>query len=198
MLDTAFTLLLPALNRVLDTQPALVARLAAQGGKAAELIIPPARLRMAITTEGRLAAPPADAPGTVSITLGASIPPRLLLGDKSALREARVDGDTGLANDLMALLEEFDWALALRPLVGDIAAARAAQAIAGFGQWRGQARQSLDRNLGGWLGQESGLLVDRLTMARFVDQVDELRDAADRLAARLALLEARGGRDSGG
>lgn len=198
MLDTAFALLLPALNRVLDTQPALVARLAAQAGRTAELAMPPARLRLAITTEGRLAAPAADAPNTVSITLGATIPPRLLLGDKAALREARVEGDSSLANDLMALLEQFDWALALRPLVGDIAAARAAQAIAGFGQWRGQARQSLDRNLGGWLGQESGLLVDRLTMARFVDQVDELRDAADRLAARLALLEARGGRDSGG
>lgn len=198
MLDTAFALLLPALNRVLDTQPALVARLAAQAGRTAELAMPPARLRLAITAEGRLAAPAADAPNTVSITLGATIPPRLLLGDKAALREARVEGDSSLANDLMALLEQFDWALALRPLVGDIAAARAAQAIAGFGQWRGQARQSLDRNLGGWLGQESGLLVDRLTMARFVDQVDELRDAADRLAARLALLEARGDRDSGG
>lgn len=191
MLDATLPLLLPALNRVLDTQPALVARLAAQAGKTAEVIMPPLRLRLAIGAEGRLAAPPADTPGSVTITLDAGIPPRLLLGDKAALRTARVEGDGGLASDLTALLEEFDWALALRPLVGDIAAARAAQAFAGFDRWRGQARQALDRNLGGWLGQESGLLVDRLSLDRFVAQADELRDACDRLAARLALLEAR-------
>jgi ubiquinone biosynthesis protein UbiJ len=193
MLPSPTALLTPALNRLLDTQPALVATLGQHGGKVATVILPPFTLRLAITPEGRLAPAAADAPAAVSITLGADIPPRLLLGDREALRGARVDGDGGLANDLMGVLDRFDWALALRPWVGDILAARAAQALAGFGQWRTQARAALERNASGWFSQESGLLVDRLTMTRFVAETDELRDATERLAARLALLEGRSG-----
>lgn len=189
------TLLTPALNRLLDTQPALVATLAEHGGKVAAVVLPPFSLRLAITPEGRLATAAAGAAAAVSITLGPDIPPRLLLGDRDALRAARIDGDGGLANDLMTVLDRFDWALALRPWLGDILAARAAQALAGVGRWRTQARAALDRNAAGWLAQESGLLVDRLTLARFVAETDELRDATARLAARLALLEAKAGSD---
>lgn len=192
---TPVALLTPALNRLLDTQPALAATLAEHGGKVAAIVLPPFALRLAITPEGRLAAAAAGAEAAVRITLGADIPPRLLLGDRDALRAARIDGDGGLANDLMAVLERFDWALALRPWLGDILAARAAQAISGIGRWREQARAALERNAAGWLAQESGLLVDRLDMARFVAETDELRDAVDRLAARLALLETRTGGD---
>lgn len=184
-------LLLPALNRLLETQPALLATLAGQGGKVADLVLPPFALRVAIAPEGRLAEAPADAEVAVTITLAADIPVRLLLGDREALRSARVDGDGGLANDLMDALVRFDWALALRPWLGDILAARAAQAMAGLGQWRDQAGAALARNASGWLAQESGLLVSRLEMARFVTETDELRDAAERLAARVALLEGR-------
>lgn len=193
MLDTALPLLLPALNRVLDTQPALLAGLAAHGGKVAQVVLPPFNLRLAIAIDGHLGRAGAEQPTTTTITLGADIPPRLLMGDKDALRSARIEGDGGLASDLMAALDQFDWALALRPYLGDIAAARAAQFFTGFSQWRDQARASLDRNLSAYLNQESGLLVDRLTMRHFVAEVDELRDAAARLDARLAVLEAKAG-----
>lgn len=193
MLSAPIALLLPALNRLLDTQPGLVETLAGHAGKTASILLPPFTLDLAISQEGRLAQPEGDTPATVTITLGPNIPPRLLLGDRDALRSARVDGDGALANDLMEVLARFDWALALRPWLGDILAARAAQALAGFGQWRGLARAALDRNTGGWLAQESGLLVDRLEMARFVAETDELRDAAARLSTRLALLEAKAG-----
>ena len=96
-----------------------------------------------------------------------------------------------LASDIAAAFAGFDWALALRPYLGDIAAARAAQVLSAFGHWRRQAHAALGRSLAEYATFEAGMLVDRQAARRFVAEVDELRDAAARLEARLSLLEAK-------
>jgi ubiquinone biosynthesis protein UbiJ len=100
-----------------------------------------------------------------------------------------VEGDGTLAADLSAALAEFDWALALRPVVGDMAAARAAQAVEGLGRWREKAQEAVGRSIAEYLTYEAGMLADKQAVRQFVAEVDEVRDAAARLEARLALLE---------
>ncbi|MGQ9686397.1 MAG: hypothetical protein ACUVT2_08850, partial [Thiobacillaceae bacterium] len=121
------------------------------------------------------------------------IPPEVmltlpLLGGE-ALAGARVTGDGVLAGDLMRLLKDLDWAVALAPYLGPVAAARADEALHGVARWHANARQALAQALAEYLVHETRLLVEAEAVREFVRAVDELREGADRLAARIAVLE---------
>lgn len=187
MLDDA--LLLPALNRLLDTQPTLRDRLARHAGKQALLRLPPLRIGFGINEDGHFGRLAPEKATDTEITVTPDLLLGLLAGDSSVLNRAKISGDGVLASDISAALNGFDWALALRPYLGDIAATRTAQAIAAFGQWRQQAHAALGRSFAEYATFEAGMLVDRLAVRAFVADVDETRDAAARLEARLKLLE---------
>jgi ubiquinone biosynthesis protein UbiJ len=190
MLDDA--LLLPALNRLLSTQPALRERLARHSGKQAMLRLPPLGFGFGIGEDGRLGRLDPDMPTDTEIVVTPDLLLGLLAADRGNLNRAKVSGDGVLASDIAAALDGFDWALALRPYLGDIAAARAAQAMAAFGHWREQAHAVVGRSLTEYATYEAGMLVDRHAIDQFVLEVDLLRDATARLEARLNLLEDRG------
>jgi ubiquinone biosynthesis protein UbiJ len=177
------------LDRLLATQPSLRARLAAHAGKSARIGLPLGGFAFTLGENGALAPLAPETPPDSVITLSADVLMRLVLGDKEALRQARVDGDGVLAADISAALDAFDWALALRPVLGDIAAARVDQAIAGFGAWRAKAHEAVGMALSEYAVHEAGMLASRPAVARFGAEVDALRDDVARLEARLALLE---------
>jgi ubiquinone biosynthesis protein UbiJ len=185
--------LLSLLDRQLRIQPGARACLARHAGKQATLRLPLAAVSFRITDDGGVTAPDPDAAVATEITLAPENLFALVLGEREALVRAAVAGDGVLAADLSAALDQFDWALALQPYLGDILAARAAQAFAGFGRWREQAQLSLGRNLAEYATFEADLLADRHAVRRFVADVDTLRDDLARLEARLALIE-RGGK----
>jgi len=179
------------IERLFATQPTARARLAAHAGKCVRIELPLGSLAFAVGDAGALAAAaPATTPDTV-IRVAGTLLFRLALGERDALRQARIEGDGVLAADLSAALDSFDWALALRPLIGDIAAARVDQAIAGVAAWRDQAHTALGASLAEYAVHEAGLLAARPALERFLADVDTLRDDTARLAARLAVLEAR-------
>lgn len=183
------TPLFAALARLLATQPTLRARLIGHAGKHVRIRLPLVVMAFRITEDGNLAVADPALPFATEITIPGDVLLTLVAGQKDALKRASVEGDGTLAADISAALDEFDWALALRPTVGDMAAARAAQAIEGFGNWRRQAHEAIGRNLAEYTTFEAGLLADKEAVRQFVAEVDELRDAAARLEARLALLE---------
>ncbi len=182
---------LSLLNRLLDTQPGARARLAGHAGKTARIDLPLGGLSFSLAEGGLLSPAAADVVPDTTIRLSADVLMRLVLGDRTALKGAGVNGDGLLAADISAALDGFDWALALRPVVGDIAAARADQAIAGFGAWREKAHEAIGRSLAEYGVHEANMLASRPAVDRFVAEVDTLRDDVARLEARLALLEAR-------
>lgn len=184
-------LLIPLIDRVLATQPGARARLAAHAGKSARIQLPLGGAEFAIGEDGGVRASAEDATPDAVIVLAADVLLRLALGDKAALRQARVEGDGVLAADISAALDAFDWTLALRPFIGDIAAARVDQAIAGLGAWRAQAHDALGMAMSEYAVHEAGMLASRPAVERFVAEVDALRDDLARLEARLALLEQR-------
>ncbi len=184
-------MLYPVLNRLLADQPALRARLRAHAGKGVRIHLPLTEFAARIGEDGRLVAPSAGAAVDTRIRLAPDVLLRLAAGDHDALRAAGVEGDLALANAFVALLREFDWVLALRPWLGDIGAARAAQAITDLKGWRDRAVDSVGRNLAEYAAHETPMLADRNAVRRFVAGVDDLRDAAARLEARLAWLERR-------
>lgn len=185
------TPLFAALARLLATQPTLRTRLMAHAGKHVRIRLPLVSVAFRVTEDGNLAVADPALPLAADIAVSADALMLLAFGQKDALNGAKIEGDGSLAADLSAALAEFDWALALRPLVGDIAAARTAQAAEGFGRWREHARGAIGRSLSEYMAYEADLLADRHAMQQFVADVDELRDTAARLEARIGLLEQR-------
>jgi ubiquinone biosynthesis protein UbiJ len=175
----------------LSRQSGVRACLARHAGKQARLRLPLANVTFRVTGDGGVAAADPEAEIAAEIVVAPETLLALALGDPAALQRAAVAGDGVLAADISAALGQFDWALALRPHLGDIAAARAAQAIAGFGQWRGQAHEAIGKTLAEYASYESGILADKHALRRFVADVDALRDDAARLEARLAILEGK-------
>jgi ubiquinone biosynthesis protein UbiJ len=79
----------------------------------------------------------------------------------------------------------------LSRLVGDLPAHRAGVMLRGALSWaRGVARNA-GENLAEYLHEESRVLVNATELEEFLRGVDDLREAADRVAARLARLEQR-------
>lgn len=187
-------LLATLLNRLLADQPGAAARLANHAGKRLRIGLPLSRIDLAVDANGHLSAAGADEAFDCEIR----IPPDVLLAlpmlGGGALAGARITGDGVLAADLSALLRQLDWAVALAPYVGPVVAARADQALHGLARWHAEAREAVARSVAEYLVHEAGMLAEGESVREFVREVDELREAADRLAARIALLEAASGR----
>jgi ubiquinone biosynthesis protein UbiJ len=188
------TLLAALLNRLLADQPGAAARLANHAGKRLRFTLPLARIDLAIDGEGRLLAAGAAA----AVDCEIRIPPEVLLAwpllGGEALAGVRVTGDGVLAGDLSALLRQLDRAVALAPYLGPVAAARVDAALDGLARWHGEAREAVAQSLAEYLVHEARLLVEAEAVREFVREVDELREWADRLAARVSRLEHPDGR----
>ncbi|MFZ5484857.1 MAG: hypothetical protein ACOZB0_11570 [Pseudomonadota bacterium] len=181
--------LVSLLDHHLRAQTGSRACLVRHAGKQARLRLPLLSARFAISEQGGLMTADPEHALDADIVLGPELLAALALGESTALTRAQVTGDGALAADIAAALARFDWALALRPYLGDLLAARAAQAMGRFSAWRAQAHDRLGRTLAEYATFDSPLLADKVALRRFIDEVDVLRDDAARLEARLILLE---------
>lgn len=125
---------------------------------------------------------------------------RLATGDPAqSIRAggAQLAGDAEVAQGFQKLFAaaQPDFEEELSRLTGDVAAhhlARLARGAVDFGR---RARDSLAQSVSEYLTEESRDVPARIEVEEFLAGVDRLREAADRLEARLASLErARGGR----
>ena len=179
-----------ALNTLLDAQPGALARLQRHSGKTLRLVLPVLPLNLTLNEAGRFSpAPSADeTEPALTLTPMPSALPLLINGGKLA-DLFHVEGDGLFAADLSGALAEFDWVLALRPYLGDIAASRVDQLLRGVFAWREQAHANAGRNLAEYAIYEQALLAEPHATRAFVNEVDTLREDVDRLAARLKMLE---------
>jgi ubiquinone biosynthesis protein UbiJ len=104
-----------------------------------------------------------------------------------------IAGDVELAQQLQRIFAALDpdWEEALAQWIGDVPArsvGRVAAALTRFGR---ELRNSVRFSLSEYLRYERRVLVDRPDVSDFVRAVDELRDAVERLRARMRLLERR-------
>ena len=183
-------LLATALNALLGKQPSAQARLVRHAGKCVRLALPLVPLSVRIEPDGGFVAASADAAPDLQLVPDPSAVPLWLSGGKLG-DLFRVAGDGVLAADLANALADFDWVLALRPYLGDIAASRVDRFIQGLAGWRTQAFESAGRNLAEYAVYEQAMLAEPHAAREFIAEVDRLREDADRLEARLALLESK-------
>jgi ubiquinone biosynthesis accessory factor UbiJ len=105
----------------------------------------------------------------------------------------RITGNAEVAARYRELIElaRPDWEEELARLVGDLPARRLALAASGALAFAARVRRAAGENLAEYLTEESRDLVSKPELEEFVVGVDQLRETADRVEARLARLEQR-------
>jgi ubiquinone biosynthesis accessory factor UbiJ len=112
--------------------------------------------------------------------------------------------ETGIANDRVAIRGDAeiaaryrelltrarpDWEEELSRLIGDLPARRLSLAAQSALAWLHKAGTTAAQNMAEYLQEESRDLVSGPELEEFVDEVDALREAADRVEARLRGIE---------
>ena len=187
------------LNHLLTQQPWAKDRLCQYAGKTIRLEISPMSLLLLIESNGEFSALNAD------LKLNSSpeaIPDAtLILPPFAALRMAlhgtldtsqiTMQGDADLATSVGKVLRELSWDVEedLSHLVGDIPATKIISMGKQFLQQGKQQSANLAAMLAEYWQEENPLITKRRHLEQFSAQVDELRDAAERLAKRISRLE---------
>ena len=140
-----------------------------------------------------------DGEADVSVT-GTLAALRSLADDNDALYSGavRIEGDVGVAQGLRDVVGalEIDLEELVAPFVGGTLARRVGLAGRDVGAWLGRTRTRLREDAKDYLTDEVDLVADAAEVARWSGEVDELRAASDRLAARVARLERRRAADT--
>jgi ubiquinone biosynthesis protein UbiJ len=193
-----------ALNHALSLDPDTQSRLATLDGRSVQLHLRGVDLALAITVEGsRLKVGPAPDSSDLRV---AATPGSLLSmlfrrhGDES-MAPGKVDiaGDAELARRLEKLASGFapDFEEAFTRTFGDVLGVPLANAVRdGLAHARDTASH-LSQDGAAWLRDETRIALAPGEVETFLDEVDALRERAERLDARLARLErARRGTNS--
>ena len=106
-----------------------------------------------------------------------------------------ISGDAEVANLYRELLMTArpDLEAELSRFIGDLPARQLSRAAAGVFEWLKSARRTAHENIAEYLTEESRDLVSRTELDEFLEGVDGVREAADRVEARLKSLEGRAG-----
>lgn len=190
-----------ALNRVVALDPDTAEALRGLGGRRIGLALeaPPIALELAVADGRLVVGPPKDEPDLgVRATISGVLSQLPFLRPPGAppVGKVRINGDAELARQLQKLAQRFDpdwdepFTRALGPVFGPQAARLLREALAGGAKFaKGFSRDAVD-----YLTEERRDLVSKAELAAFHDDVDELRDQVERLAARLARLAPETGR----
>jgi ubiquinone biosynthesis protein UbiJ len=105
----------------------------------------------------------------------------------------QIRGDAEIAGRYRELIAAArpDFEEELSRLVGDVPARRLSQAALAALAWARQTGRTAGENLAEYLQEESRDLVNKPEMEEYLQGVDQAREAADRVEARLARLEQR-------
>ena len=197
----AFRLLGRAVDGALDLDPETRTALAALSGKVVDLEVTGAgTLRLRIEGE-QVQVGPRDETVDADVTVrGAPLSLLRFLNarDREALilgGEVSLQGDIALATRLQRIVAQMDpdFEEALAERVGDVAAHELVRGVRGLGGWLRGAGTALLADVSEYLSHEAAMTARREEVERFVQDVDDLRDDAERLEARVARLERRGG-----
>ena len=184
-----------ALNHVLALDPQSAPQLAALEGRHIEVALAAPDLRFAATLRnGRIHIGPPDGSVETDLSLAGSLGAllaRALPGDAPrSIGRVTISGDAELAQRLQKLVQRFDPDIEARfvSVFGDIAGVQLARALKqGLEGARSNAK-AFARDAADYLTEESRDVVGRAELAAFCDDVDELRDAVERLERRIGRL----------
>lgn len=191
-----------ALDRLVALDPDTRAALPALDGRRITLQVDAPPLALAIIVRGeRLVVGPvregeAEPDLAVRASLGAllaRLAPSRGAGD-DARHRVRIAGDAELARRLQRLAANFDpdWARPFAAVFGEVLGHQVARAVQGALRAGLATARTLAHDGAEYLTEESRDIVGKAELSAFNDDVDALRDRAERLAARVARLSREG------
>jgi ubiquinone biosynthesis protein UbiJ len=179
-------------NHVLRGESWALRRLQPHAGCTARFDVFPLSFAFTVRESGEVAA---AAPGAVPDVTVRVTPPaamRILAGDEAAYGEVSVQGDSEFAQAIQYVVRNARWDAEedLSRIFGDSIAHRMTQTGRAVMQLQARVANSLARNLTDYWVEERPLIARRSDVARFVQDVDALRDDVERLALRIERLAA--------
>ncbi len=197
-------LLEQGIDTLLRLDPITRQRLALIDGRVIRVIARSPSLDVtAIVTEGRVSISTGGDDGDVDegdvdLTVTGSLAGlRSLAGSQDALHsgDVTITGDLRVASHLREILAGIDpdWQELVSPMIGDTATHKLERAARDALAWLGRTRESLAEDTHDYLVDEVSLVANSYDLARFSDAVDDIREDADRLAARVTRLERQSG-----
>ncbi len=196
--ELALEALQQAINRLLDLDPYTARRLAGFHGRVIAVHVTSLELTLYFVPghDGHLQIL-GRIDGEPDCTLSGSALDLMRSGDSeqgaAGLFAGRVtlSGDTELAHRFGEALAglDIDWEEQLARLVGDVAAHEIGRSVRRGADWARQSGRLLSGDLAEYLTEESRLLPTRYEVEMFLQDVDRLRDDAERLSARLTRLQ---------
>ncbi len=179
-----------SINHMLKGSPWALERLIHYAGKSIAVKFGPIPLRYVIGSTGELSSASADVSPDVTIEINPTLLMRAAGEGRSALNDANISGDTALAQTLAYIAQNISWEYEedLSKVVGDMAAFRIGSTLRSFGSWAKQSADSFLTMSKDFWTEERQTIAKRSDIAKFVSDVDELRDAVARLEKRIELL----------
>ena len=182
-------------NHLLRQQSFAQQRLQRHAGKTLQLNLPPLSFMLTVNTDGQVEV---AADGSIAdATLGVSPLSMLhvLAGSPMPSELVHTAGDSTMAVDFGNVLQNLRWDAEedLSKVFGDVLGHRIASFGADLFAQQKQAALSLAANFTEYWTEERPLLAKRQHIAAFINQVDQLRDDAERLEKRVARLLQRSG-----
>jgi ubiquinone biosynthesis protein UbiJ len=199
-----------ALNRLLALDPETRIALAKLDGRRIELALvsnsrmagqAPA-LALSITVKGdRLEVGPPDASSEPDLGLRATLGgllsqlPFARSANSPPVGKLRINGDADLARTLQQLAQRFDpdWDKPFADVFGAILGPQIARVLREGLRSGRRVAENLARDAAEFVTEESRDVVGKTELAAFHDDVDVLRDRAERLVARVSRLRSRDG-----
>lgn len=116
-----------------------------------------------------------------------------LLQDSSSIifsGEVVISGDTRLGKQFKKILSQIniDWEELLSQYTGDMVAHKAGNIVRGFSSWFSRGKKSMYMDMSEYLTEETRISPANAELNRFINDVDKLREGADRLQARIEKL----------
>ena len=178
------------INGVLSLDENSASRLQRLDGKVLELDMKGVGITLFITASEQRFRVSTEYEGEIDTTISGTPGALFALGMPewgNSSSDVAISGNANLARDLEALFSKMepDWGEPLSQVFGDVIGYQIASALKQGADWAKSAASSTAATVADYLRDESGMLVDRNSLDEFLDGVDQLREAADRLEARL-------------
>ena len=111
--------------------------------------------------------------------------------DSTFTGDVQIDGSSSLAQQFTVILKriDIDWEEQLSRLTGDIIAHQIGNSFRAGSSWISRSMDSSGLNVQEYLQEEARVLPGALELDNFYQDVDELRDDVERLAARVQRLQ---------
>lgn len=184
---------LRALNHLLQSEPWARERLAPFAGETLAMQATPLpELRFTIAGGGCLQEAAAGAAATLTVKLKPGALAAAARGEEHLLREVDISGNARLASELMFLARHLRWDAEedLSKVLGDVMAHRIVGTLRHVAAWHRDAAARLAEGLVEYAVDEKGMLARREELAALALAQAQLRDALDRLEARISRLAA--------